>query len=160
MIKFSRHQSYVSSLLNVTHGLYTLTYAKPLCWIAASMICDSCLTSPEKPWAMKPQPARQASSSGRIGYSAAPYGVVFVTKPFFDCRRRLAGRQAVNVVVHDEVRDVDVAPHRVDEVADADAVPVAVAAGGDDGQVPVGDLDRLGDRQARPCIELKPLLPR
>src|SRR5207249_3618442 len=56
-------------------------------------------------------------------------------------------RKAIDLVVHDDVREVDVAPRRVQEVGQADAEAVAVAAGRKDGEVGVGDLDAGGQRQ-------------
>lgn len=56
-------------------------------------------------------------------------------------RRGLACRQAVEVVVVDEVGQVNVAADGVDEVADALAVGVAVSRVSDDGQLVVSQLD-------------------
>ena len=56
----------------------------------------------------------------------------------------LTGRQAVNLVVHHDVGQVDVAPHGVDEMVAADAVAVAIAAGADDFQFVVAELDAGG----------------
>jgi hypothetical protein len=44
-------------------------------------------------------------------------------------RRDLTGRQAVNLVVHNDVGQVNVAPHGVKKVIAADAETVAVATG-------------------------------
>src|SRR5690606_27362356 len=55
--------------------------------------------------------------------------------------RNLSLGQPVHVVVHDDVRDVRVAPYRVQEVPHADGVAVAVSARRDDGERAVGQLD-------------------
>src|SRR6185503_17523305 len=62
-------------------------------------------------------------------------------------RRGLPGRQAVDLVVHDDVGQVDVAPHRVQEVVAADAVAVAVAAGHDRLHLVVGQRGAGRDGQ-------------
>ena len=67
-------------------------------------------------------------------------------------RRGLPGRQAVDLVVHDDVGQVDVAPHRVHEVVAADAVAVAVAAGDDDLHLVVGQ-GRSGRYRQRAAVQ-------
>src|SRR5262249_60221199 len=59
-----------------------------------------------------------------------------------------------DLVVHHNVGDVYVAPHRVDEVTDADAISVAVAAGYHHIQVVIGQLDpfRHCDRAAMQTV--------
>ena len=59
----------------------------------------------------------------------------------------LAAGHAVDRVVEDERREVDVAPRGVDEVVAADGRAVAVAHGDDDVQRRIGGLDPGGDRQ-------------
>ena len=61
--------------------------------------------------------------------------------------RELALGEAVDLVVHHDVGEVDVAADRVGQVAAADREAVAVAAGHQHQQVGVGDLDALGDGQ-------------
>ena len=67
-------------------------------------------------------------------------------------RRGLAGRQSVNLVVHDDVGDVQISPHGVDEVAQTDAVAVAVAAGDNHVQLVVRQL-RPGRHRHRPPVK-------
>ena len=71
----------------------------------------------------------------------------------------LAGRQPVDLVVHHDVRDVDVAAHRLDEVVQPDAVAVAVAAGRDDGHRRVGQLGARGERQRPPVQAVHAVRP-
>src|SRR5690606_20313416 len=78
----SLNQSYVLILLNVTHGLNTLTMEKPLCRMAASIGSVSCFRLLENDWATKVAPAASASSSGDSGLSMEPSGVLFVLKPY------------------------------------------------------------------------------
>ena len=59
----------------------------------------------------------------------------------------LTGRQAINLVVHHDVGQIDVAAHGVNEMVAADAETVAVAAGADDFQLVVAQLDAGGHRQ-------------
>ncbi len=63
-------------------------------------------------------------------------------------RRCLAGGEAVDLVIHDDVGEIEVAAHGVDEVADADAVAVAIAAGDDHLEIGVGQLDAGGHRDS------------
>src|SRR5690606_33116543 len=70
-------------------------------------------------------------------------------------RRGLARGEAVDVVVHDDIGDVDVAPAGMNKVSHADAVPVAVAAGGDHHKIAVGNLDRLSHRERTPVHRVK-----
>src|SRR5207237_6814534 len=72
--------------------------------------------------------------------------------PLLRRRARLSCRQAVDLVVHDDVGDVEVPAHRVDEVAEADPVSVAVPAGDDDVQLRVRELGALRDREG-PAVE-------
>ena len=53
----------------------------------------------------------------------------------------LAGRQSVDLVVHDDIGEVQVAAHGVHEVAQTDAVTVAIPAGDHHVHVLVGELD-------------------
>src|SRR4030095_5189684 len=53
-------------------------------------------------------------------------------------------RQAVNLVVHHDVGQVDVAPHRMDEMVASNPVAVAIAASADDFQFVVAELDAGG----------------
>src|SRR5208283_5359851 len=66
--------------------------------------------------------------------------------------RELALGQAVDLVVHDHVGDVHVAPDRVGDVAAADGEAVAVAARRQHQEVRVGHLDALGDGQG-PAVD-------
>ena len=61
--------------------------------------------------------------------------------------RCLAGGEAVDLVVHHDVEQVDVAAHGVHEVVAADAEAVAVAAGHQHGQIVIGELHSSGHRQ-------------
>src|SRR5215475_6350579 len=64
----------------------------------------------------------------------------FGLHPFSAGGRELPGRQAVNLVIHDNVSDIDVAAHGMDKVVAADAKTVPVAAGSDDFELVVGHL--------------------
>ena len=66
-------------------------------------------------------------------------------------RRILAAGHAVNVVVEQDNRDVDVAAGRMDEVVAANRGGVAVARADDDVQFRLGELDAGGNRQ-RPAV--------
>ena len=72
-------------------------------------------------------------------------------------RRQLALRQAVDLVVHDDVGQVDVAADGVGHVAAADREPVAVAAGHQHQQVGVRQLDALRDRQRAAVHAVEPV---
>src|SRR5262249_40546140 len=65
-------------------------------------------------------------------------------------RRGLAGRQTVDLVVHHDIGQVQVAPHCVDKMAQANAIAVAVSAGDDDLQVMVGELYAACDSNSAP----------
>ena len=67
-------------------------------------------------------------------------------------RRGLAGGKAVDLVVHHDVEQIDVAAHGVDEVIAADAEAVAIAAGDQHSQIVVGQLHARGDSQ-RPAMQ-------
>src|SRR5690606_37027715 len=69
--------------------------------------------------------------------------------------RHLAFGQSVDLVVHDDVGDVHVAPDRVQEVVPADGVAVAVAPGGQHRQVAVGQLQAHGRRQRAPVHDVE-----
>ena len=60
--------------------------------------------------------------------------------------RALALREAVDLVVHEDVGDVQVSPRGVHEVVAADRDSVAVAAHRDDPEVRARDLDSRGER--------------
>ena len=79
-----------------------------------------------------------------MGSSTFPWGVDFVRCSFFRRGGGLAGRQAVNLVIHHYIGKVQVAPHGVDEVPQADAVAVAVASGDDHVQVMIGQFGAGG----------------
>ena len=61
--------------------------------------------------------------------------------------RRLALGHAVDVVVHDDVGHVDIAPAGVQEMVAADRIAVAVAAGDDNGQIRPRHFQAGGERQ-------------
>src|SRR6266498_1664420 len=65
--------------------------------------------------------------------------------------RRLPFGHAVNVVIHHDVRHVDVAPARVEEMIAADRVTVAVAASGEHGEIGTCDLE-TGRRRERAAV--------
>src|SRR6266404_777341 len=58
--------------------------------------------------------------------------------------RRLAGGQAVDLVVHDDVEQVHIAAHGVDEMVAADAETVTVAASHEHGEFMIGELQTGG----------------
>src|SRR5690606_26503556 len=58
--------------------------------------------------------------------------------------------QAVDMVVHHDVRDVGISAYRVNEVAHPDGKPVTIAAHSQHRQVPVRQLDSRGRRQRPP----------
>ncbi|MNL61933.1 hypothetical protein D3C87_1859120 [compost metagenome] len=78
---FSLNQSYVFTLLNVTHGLNTLISENPLCFKPSSINNVNCFKSVEKDCATKVAPADIAISSGESVVSIEPSGVDFVLKP-------------------------------------------------------------------------------
>ena len=61
--------------------------------------------------------------------------------------RNLASGEAIDLVVHHDVGQVDVATGGVSEVVAADAVAIAVPAGDEYGEVVVGELGASGDSQ-------------
>ena len=67
--------------------------------------------------------------------------------PRFTGRRNLPGGQAVRLVIHDDVGEVNIAPHGLDEVVQANAVAVTVTAGDDHGHVVIGKLGSGGKRE-------------
>src|SRR5881296_1813760 len=67
-------------------------------------------------------------------------------------RARLARRESVDLVVHHQVRDVEVPSHRVNEVPHPDSVSVPVAAGDNDLEIRIRELRALRDRQ-RPSVD-------
>src|SRR5204863_3762457 len=67
-------------------------------------------------------------------------------------RRNLPGGEAVDLVVHDDVGEIDVAAHDVDEVIAADPEPVAVSAGDEDLKVVVPKL-RSGRNRQRAAMQ-------
>ena len=66
--------------------------------------------------------------------------------------RGLSGGEAVDLVVHHDVGEVEIATHGVDEVAGADAKAVAVAARDEDGHGVVGELHAAGYGK-RPAVK-------
>src|SRR5207302_1378735 len=64
--------------------------------------------------------------------------------------RDLTGGETVDLVVHHDVGEIDVAAHDVDEVVAADAEAVAVAAGDYDLEAVVAELRPGRDRQRAP----------
>src|SRR6185437_469188 len=59
----------------------------------------------------------------------------------------LAGGQTVNLVVHDDVKQIDVAAHGVNEVIAADAEAVSISPGYDHSQPVVSELHACGHSQ-------------
>ena len=57
------------------------------------------------------------------------------------CGRGLAGRQSVNLIVHDDVGQIQIAAHGVHEVTQTDAITVSIPAGDHHVKVVVGKLD-------------------
>src|SRR5260370_38367109 len=67
-------------------------------------------------------------------------------------RRSLAGGEAVDLVVHDDVEQVHVAAHGVNEMVAADPEAVSVAARHHHGDLVIGELQTSGYRQ-RPTVQ-------
>ena len=61
--------------------------------------------------------------------------------------RNLAGGESVDLVVHHQVGQVDVAARRVGQVVAADAIAIPVASRADHGQAVIGHLDAGSNRQ-------------
>ena len=72
--------------------------------------------------------------------------------PLLSGRRGLAGGQAVNLVIHDDIRQVEIASHSVDKMVEADAVTVAVTARDHHVQPVVGKL-RATRHRHRPAVQ-------
>ena len=74
---------------------------------------------------------------------------------FVGGRGGLAGGQAVNLVVHNDISEVQISPHGVDEMIQADAIAVSVAARDDHVQVMIGKLGAAchGDRAAVEAVD-------
>ena len=139
------------TLLKVGQGLNVSITAKPL-WLMPSTISSaSSFGLPEKPRATKVAPQAIASSSGLIGAVRRALRGRLGDEPDLARRRGLPLGQPVDVVVHDDVADVEVAARGVDEVAAADGEGIAVAAQRQHLQVRVGDLDARRDRH-RPAV--------
>ena len=64
--------------------------------------------------------------------------------------RCLTGCQPVDLIVHHDIRHVDVPTHRLDEVVESDAVAIAVATGDDHRHRLVGELGAGRKRQRSP----------
>ena len=105
--------------------------------------------SPEKARATKLAPEASAMTSGWNERMPVPPGESFVVPVGLGGRRRLALGHAVDVVVHHDVGQVDVAPAGVQEVVAADRVAVAVAAGDEHREIGPRDLESGGRRRAR-----------
>ena len=60
--------------------------------------------------------------------------------PFRTRRRNLSGRKAIYLIVHHNVGEIDVAPHRMNKMVAADAIPITVATGGDNLELVIGEL--------------------
>src|SRR5215470_14748132 len=90
-------------------------------------------------------PPRHIGSSSRYGkrnridwiFDAA-YRRTFGFHSFCTRRRNLSRREAVDLIVHDDVSQIDVAAHGMNEVVAADTVAVAIAAGGDNLKLVIG----------------------
>ena len=113
------------------------TSENPLCWIAFAISFAEVLVLAAKPAPDKGRPGKQRERQWRHGrrddafWGHLPLGALKAR------RRRLAGREAVDLVVVHEHRDVDVAPRRVQQVAEPLAVRVAISRVHDDRQVAV-----------------------
>ena len=136
-----------SSPRHVTHGDITFRNAKPRCSIARDHQIDEGLRVSREAAA---DPGRAegdrelARVDGRLRI-APVRGLGLVAG-----RRRgrgLALRQAVDLVVHHEVRDVEVAARGVEEVVAADRDAVAVAADRDDVELRPRELDTARERE-------------
>src|SRR4030095_5322021 len=62
-------------------------------------------------------------------------------------RRSLTGRQAVNLVVHRDVQQVNIPAHRMDEMISPNSRTISIASGHDHVQIVVGHLYARGDRE-------------
>src|SRR4030095_10930098 len=59
----------------------------------------------------------------------------------------LARRQSIDLVVHHDVGQIDIAAYAMIEVFPTDSVPVAVSSGGDDLEFVIGQLGSRGHGQ-------------
>ncbi len=92
-------------------------------------------------------PAARASGDGIEGCFDVAEGHALGLHADAAGGRGLAGGEAVDLVVHHDVGEVEVAAHGVHEVARADAEAIAIAAGYEHGQGVVGQLHAGGNRQ-------------
>ena len=120
---------------NVTHGLRISMNEKPGWRIACAMISAVPFGSPEKARATKLAPDASAMTSGWKDAEAGAAGRELRIPVGLGRRRRLALGHAVDVVVHHDVGQVDIAPARVQEMVAADRIAVAVAAGDEHGEI-------------------------
>src|SRR4029453_12603197 len=63
-------------------------------------------------------------------------------------RRRLASGQAVDLVVHNHIGEINVTAHRVDKMLDTNTIAITVATGNNPVQVMVAELHASGLRQS------------
>ena len=140
---------------NVTHGLRTSTNEKPGWRIACAMISAVPLGSPANARATKLAPGRERDHQRMERAHAGAAGRELGVPVGLGRRRRLALGHSVDVVVHHDVGQVDVAPARVQEVIAADRVAVAVAAGDEHRQFGARDLEAgcRGERAAVHAVE-------
>ena len=131
--------------------------AKPGCSMPWTISSVRALVLKDAPRATKDAPLATANPSVLSGCSRLPYGVDGAFCSEQRGRRHLPLREAVGLVVHHQVQDVDVAPGGVREVPRADREAVAVAADGDDGELRVRELDAHRDRERAPVERVDPV---
>ena len=111
-----------------------------------------CFWSALKPRATKVAPAAEGERDGIDGRVDIAEGHALGLHADAAGGRGLPGGEAVDLVVHHDVGQVEVATHGVDEVAGADAEAVAVAARDQDGHGVVGELHAAGNGE-RPAVQ-------
>src|SRR5262245_63717508 len=90
----------------------------------------------------RPRSNGERNGKDRVLHTAGRRALGF--HPLSAGRRDLSGCKAINLIVHDDVRQIDVAPHAVHEMVAADAVAVAVASGNNDLEIVIGKLGSRG----------------
>ena len=136
-------------LLNAVQGLNASMKLKPGCWMPSTISSVSSFERKLAPRATNEQSAAIAVASDvhrLLEVAERRRGRLLLVQRG---RRDLALREAVGLVVHDHVGDVDVAARGVREVAAADREAVAVAADRDHVELGVGQLHAHRGRAAR-----------
>jgi len=101
---------------------------KPGCSIPCLMSSVRCFCSALVPAGDEGGACGQSEGNGVDRASMLPKGMLFVFMPTRLVGRRLAGGQAIDLVVHDDVEQIHIAAHRMNEVVAADPETVTVAA--------------------------------